>query len=141
MAGHIKTWIEIVSDGKFGSTHAYVVISAGSDQEFRYEIPGVVEAQWACSNDGARVTLVLQDVKMSTRVEIDSDKVKMEDLMTEIVGSHLAHDGEDEMKYGHGWWINSDGTTSHAPHCSVCLAAGDDFAVSCDCGAMPGGKQ
>jgi len=141
MAGHIKTWIEIISNGESGNTHAYVVISVGQDQEFRYEIPGIIEARWECasSRHKPRVELVLVDVVMNSRVEIKSDTVKMEELMTEIVASRLTHEDDEKIRwrdYSKPHKVSKP--AKHAPHCDTMQAkAIGDFRVSCNCGAMP----
>lgn len=133
MAEHIKTWVELVSDGSPGGSHVYLVISAGSGTEFRYEIPGVSTASWFCHPPAkAQLQLVLTDAVMKTRTEIDSSTVKLEELMTEIVASRLAHDDDDRsMK-----WNQKLG---HEAHCAIVI--GHRLDDRCDCGAVLGGRR
>lgn len=76
-----------------------MVISAGGTTEFRYEVPGVSTASWFCHPPAkAQLQLVITDAVMKTRTEINSDTAKLEELLTEIAASRLAHDDDESMK-------------------------------------------
>jgi len=125
MAELFRSWVEIVSDGTSGGTHVYLAVSAGGKSEYRYEIPGVTTASWFCNPPGnAQLQLTIADASMRTRVAIDSQTSKMEELLTEIAASRLAHDGDD------------DSMTSMYPHAAHCATVISRRTVRCDCGGV-----
>lgn len=96
-ATHVRSWLEVVSDGHPGRTHVYLVVSAGANTEFRYEIPGVSTVSWFCHPpSNAQLQLVISNAVMKTRVEIKSDTTQLESLLTEIAAARLSRDDNED---------------------------------------------
>ena len=134
MAAHIRSWLEVVSDGTSGGTHVHLVVSAGNKQEFRYEIPGVTSAQWTCfAGAKAQLQLVLAGVTMKTQVEIKSDTTQLETLLTEIAAARLSSDDDDVARFTNKVTLPAvvDEIHIHATWCALRCVLNHE----CDCGA------